>query len=500
MPDAPEQRRAQLTTGIGWAMVSQAIDVVISFGSMLVLVRIIAPAEYGRAAAVVGMLAFVNTFGCHVFVNHAMQLPDADTPDWQAHWSAALYLQLAVCIVCECVAWGLWFVPAYRPVAPLMHIAGVGILLDGPNQIGAAMLRRQLDFRRLRLLATGTTLLKLATTVVLALAGAGAYALVIGGNVVTGIPYAVHLIFVRRWRPPLGWWRLPSLREYRAPIHFGLQQIATGIVAAASGAAEAAILPGTIGFGAMGLLGRARALYTTTAGRLGSVLTDAVYPFLPRVSTDPERYARHATTFLQVMLFITVPAAAFLGLEGPHVSRLLYGRKWIAMDPLIWPGVLSGVAVTMFMTCAGILLASGRLRSALAIQVAVTVLSVCALFVAWEARTVLWYGWGLTVAEAGAAGVALWLTRPLLTRDWAQDAVYPPVGASIIAASTSVALQLIVAPATGASHVALTTTVFSCVAVIACRVGFPAAFSKLLRLIPGQQLVPAWLAGDATTL
>lgn len=487
--------RALIVPGITWTALSQALDVVLSLGSMLVLVRLIAPSEYGRAAAVVGMLGLVNTFGSHMFVSHAIQLPEGQVPDWQSHWSVAVYLQLVLCAICELIGWGCWFVPQYRPIAPLMQIAGIGILFEGPNQVGAAMLRRQLDFRRLKLLATTATFVKLGSTVLLALAGGGAYAIVIGGNVMTSLPYGVHLLVVRRWRPPLGWWRLPSLHNYRAPARFGLQQVATRMVSAVSGACEAAILPGAIGFNAMGLLSRARALYMTTGGRLGNVLVDAVYPFLPREAKNKTRYARHATTFLQVMFFITIPAAMFLGLEGRHLSRLLYGQKWVAMDPLIWPGVLTGLAATIFVTCAGILLAAGRLRGSLVLEIAMTIFSAGALLVAWSTRTVVWYGWALTVAQISAAAVALWIASSLLASGWPQR-LYPPLVASSVAAVSVIALRMALAPMTAFWHVAATTAMFFCVAVGTCRLGFPATFSELLRLMPGHQIVPGWIAGD----
>ena len=35
------------------------------------------------AAAVVGMLGLINTFGSHMFVSQAIQLPEGEAPDWQ---------------------------------------------------------------------------------------------------------------------------------------------------------------------------------------------------------------------------------------------------------------------------------------------------------------------------------------------------------------------------------------------------------------------------------
>src|SRR5438270_1928307 len=215
-----ETRRSQVASGITWTVFSQGLDLVLSFGSMLVLVRILAPAEYGRAAAVVGILALVNTFGCPALLSHSVQLPDGETPDWQSHWTVTIYLQSLLFLVCHLLAWICRYAPQYRPIAPLLHVEAFGVQIDGPNLIVSAMLRRELDFRRLRVLAMASTALKLGSTVAIALGGGGAMAIVIGGNVMTAFPYATHLLVVRRWRPLPGWWRLPSFDRYRASAQF----------------------------------------------------------------------------------------------------------------------------------------------------------------------------------------------------------------------------------------------------------------------------------------
>jgi O-antigen/teichoic acid export membrane protein len=320
---------------------------------------------------------------------------------------------------------------------------------------------------------------------------------VIGGNVMTSVPYGFDLLIVRGWRPPHGWWRLPSIRHYRESATFGFQQIAVGIASAASGAVEAAMLPATIGFAAIGLLGRARALYSATAGRLGTILVETVYPFLPREWKNRESYGRHAAMFVQVTFFITVPAAALLGLEGRHLSRVLYGQKWMAMDPLIWPGALAGVATGVFATCAGILLAANRLRISLTIEVVMSAVTIAALAAAWTTHDVISYGWTLSVAEMCAAGVALWLVSPLIAAGWPRRAVLPPVFASLAGTAAVLVSRVAVPPSTPVWHVIETTTVFASVSVLTCRFAFPATFSALVRLLPGQHVLPAWVAGDA---
>ncbi len=158
------------------------------------------------------------------------------------------------------------------------------------------MLRRDLRLRRIKIISSIGILVRIAAIVGLGLAGGRAYAIVLGNNVFAAMPFAIDLFIVRGWRPDGGWWRLPDWRGYRDALTFGAQRIAGGLMSGGRDAAETAVLPATLGFTGIGLVNRAQALYATTLGRMTAVFADTVYPFLPRESRNPQRYAvaRHA--------------------------------------------------------------------------------------------------------------------------------------------------------------------------------------------------------------
>jgi O-antigen/teichoic acid export membrane protein len=413
-----DERRQRLIAGLTWNIVYQAFEVALSFGAMLLLVRIIPPRDYGRAAAVVGILGMLNTFNAHVFYEQAIQLPEGETPDWSQHWTFGFYVQTALSIACHLVAGVCWTIPAYRPVAKLLHLAAFGVWFDVANKLGVVMLRRELNFERLKIVAGCGMFARLAATVALGMAGAGAYAIVFGGNVISSLPFAIDLLFVRGWRPNSGWWRRFDWQRYRDASRFGMQRIATGLVGGVRDGLEAAILPGTLGFASIGLINRAQALYGTTVGRLGIVFADTVYPFLPREKHNKERYASHATLYLQVMSFIAVPGALFIGRHGPLLSRVLYGSKWVAADPLIWPAASIALGLVAFGIASEILLAAGSLRVCLTLDFVAAASVLPALLAAWMTRLALPYTWTLAGVQGAVALVALAYASPLLQRGW----------------------------------------------------------------------------------
>ena len=428
------ENRRRVAHGVAWNTLYQVFQAAVSLGAMLVLVRVIPPSEYGRASAAVGWLLLMGSFGCAQFMNHALQLPHDKEPDWSLHWSTGVYIQSALCIVSQIVAGLCWFAPTYRSIAPLLHIAGIGVLLECGNRLRVTMLRREMDFRRLRIVYAAGTVISVVVTIALGLHGDGAYAIVLGQNVIVGLPFSIDLFFVQGWRPKSGWWRWPEWQAYRPAIHFGSQQVASSLLNTLRGAAETAVLPATLGYVAIGLWGRAQALYTTSLGRLQNIVVETVYPLLPRYAAESARYRAYATLFCQAVLWVAFGGMAYLGIEGPLLSRVVYGTRWIAADPVIWPGALAGLGLAAFMVGSSVLLAANRLRCCFKLDVLSASFLVPMLGVTWIGGGLVAYAWAVAGGQIMVGTIALWRAGFLLNVNWPREVVLPPLVSSIVAA------------------------------------------------------------------
>ena len=434
IPSTLPDRRVLVTQGLVWTGLLQVFLMGANFVSMIVLVRLLPPEEYGRAAAATGILALINCFNCSYFIAQALQLHEGEEPDWSAHWSAGFYIQFALFIACNVIAFACWMLPAYRPMAVLLNIASIGLLIDCPNQISLTRLRRDLDYRTLRLVQAVCTLVTVISSISLALAGAGAVALVVGSNVLHGIPQGLHLLLIRKWRPPTGWWHWPNWKEYRAPLRFGAQVSGSAMLAAARGMLEATVLPATLGYPAFGLLNRAQVIFSTTVGRAAAIVVETIYPLLPRSAGNPEQFSRHATLFVYTMLLVSIPGAVFVGIEGPMLSRLLYGVKWIAADPLILPSTIFAWAVSTVLIFATVLQARNRLRLAFTSSAIAAVSCLPAISVALVGGTTVRYAWALALGQIAAACVVAKLSSNLLQGGWFRRGVVPPMLAAVLGA------------------------------------------------------------------
>lgn len=481
---APIETRRLITRGLVWNSAFQIFLVGISFVSMLVLVRLIAPAEYGRAAAVTGIFALINCFNCGAFIAQALQLPSGKTPDWSAHWRAGLCIQTLLCLVCNAVAGLAWLFPAYRPIAPVLHVASIGLLIDVPSQVANIRLRRAMNFRTLRIVHAFAAIVTVVSSIALALSGAGAYALIISSNVLHGLPFGFYLLAVERWRPEQNWWSWPDWSAYRPSLRFGAQQTGSAVLAATRGMLETVVIPPLLGYEALGLLNRAQVLFTTTIGRATSLVIETVYPMLPRSAAEPAQFARHATLFVQTMLLLSIPGAVFVGIEGPQLSRLLYGIKWIAADPLIWPGTIFAWGVATVLVFTTVIQAQNRLRMAFLSSVVGAALCLPAVIVALSGGGLWHYAWALAIGQTTAGTCVMALASKSLVADWLRTAVLPPILSAGLGAGALFSLRY------GTNHLALhgrlvaEAIVFGVVVLLTMRIAFAKQLRDLLLRIP----------------
>ncbi len=470
--------------GLAWTSLLQGFLLIANFVSMIILVRLLTPAAYGLVAAVNGVTGLVNCFSCGNFIAQAVQLREGEEPDWAAHWNAGLYIQVALFIACNVVAAACWFMAPYRLMAPLLHVASLGFPIDLANLMGLTRLRRDLNYRDLRLVQAACAGVTVVSSISLALLGAGAFALIIGYNVLHGLPLALYLFLVCKWRLPQGWWHWPDWKSYGTQLRFGSQVSGSAGLTAARGILEAAVLPATIGFSALGLLGRAQVLFSTTGGRISSIIVDTVYPLLPRSSGKPQQFSRHATLFVTGPLFVSIPAAAFVAMNGPMLSRLLYGNKWVAADPLIFPSTLFAWAASTTVLLAAVLQAKNRLRLAFSSNLIAALAVLPAMVLAIKDRSSQSYAWTLALGQLAAACIVARLTSGLLENRWIVKGVLPSIIASTAAAVSLTWSNSLLPPLGILPALSIRAVVFSVVLLFIHRLFFPGFLREILLRLP----------------
>ena len=463
----------------------------LQFATMLVLVRLLTPTDYGSAALAQSIVSVFSVLSFGTFVAHALQARNPDDVDWQAHFTAAVVGNSALTLVALGLAWALSFTSHYAAAALPLAVLSVAFIVEVPATLRLRMLQVAHDWRRYRLLALYGTFLSCLTSIAIALLGGGVWALVVQ-PILFGLPAAFDLVHVAKWRHPLAW----NWDRYRATASFGASRVIAGLTRNGRELIEQLVLAATYQFAALGIFTRSLGLASLVAGRIGAVAVEALYPIITRAERQSEQFRRYAGLVIRAVAWTTTPAAILLALTASDVVTLLYGPKWSAVIPLVpLAAAAVGFAATATATNS-LLLAHDEIKSCLIVDVTSAVLGVTlALWLVPVGLQV--YLAALVAHGAGALGLTSWL----LLRSGGIDyryllaALLPPAVAGAAATCSVLGLRVSlgsieIMPLRLLAESSLFGFVYLCV----LRLGFERPLRELIEVAPAGNRLGAMLA------
>jgi O-antigen/teichoic acid export membrane protein len=253
-------------------------------------------------------------------------------------------------------------------------------------------------------------------------------------------------------------------------------------LASGRGFLEAAFLPGLLGFEALGLLGRASALFGSSVSRVVTIASETVYPVLPSVAGERARFEKYAGLYAQSTILIAVMGAIFFGALGPEVSRVLYGPRWAAADPLLWPAAVLSTGLSASLIGGNILLSQNRLKICLGLSIAACAVAVPGIVAAARGNVVT-YAWFVATGEFFVGGVSVLLAGIELGRRWFR-LVLTPVAvcapAGLICLALTRPLLYVVPPAIA---LGLRALCYGLIIVAVLRVFCPELFNQMRNIV-----------------
>lgn len=477
----PTNLASRAREAVAWATGLQFLRDVVQFGLTLALVRILPVEAYGQFGVITTLLTFFTYYSFREFLGHTLQVRSDGDPHYQDQFTAGAVIQGVIVVGANVAAFVLRGLPDYAPIAPLLHVMSLLFVIDLPAEFRVRMLERQLDWRRLRVLQGLGFLAAGALSLAMALAGGGAWALLIP-MLVAPLPFVYDLFFVDRWRPT---WAFDWSR-YRAAWQFGLTRMVTLTFIAIATLTESLTLASALGFAMLGIFGRALGLAQLLCARLSSLLAIAIYPVLTRVPKSSDAFRRAASLYLRAVTWAVVPAAVLATLLADPIVRALYGSKWVEAIPFV-PWAMAGAAVAaVAQTAYTLLLANGQQRACVIADAWKMVGTVAALAIALPAgpATYLMAICAMQVVTLLVASTSLWRSRALAGTAVA-GVVAPPLVSAALATVSLIAWRWAAATAVDpvVVHVGAAAT-FGVTYLAALRLLFGTPLGELVAELP----------------
>jgi O-antigen/teichoic acid export membrane protein len=327
---------------------------------ILILARLLTPADFGIyavAMSIVMMIDVVRDFGAGTYLVQEPQLTDSVV---RSVFTVSLLLS-ALCM--------LLLVGLARPIASfygnaelvgLMPLLGASFLLVPFGVPSIGLLQRNMEFGKLAAINLIAYATNLVVTTGLAALGFG-YMSLAWATLVCSI---VRTVCGIAWCPCL-WAFRPVLAGWRNIVEFGSYSAASGIVNVFHDNLPQMIVGRMLGFGAVGMLGRAASVCQLPDRLFTSALKQVLLPGLAesaRERGDLKFAYLHALAYMTALQW---PILLCLAILANPVVTLLLGPQWLDAAPLVRIMALASLTLFPAFMTYPVLVASGAVRDTL---------------------------------------------------------------------------------------------------------------------------------------
>lgn len=320
----------------------QVARVGIQLLGIAVLARLLAPEAYGLLAMVMVLVSLGEIFRDFGLSPAAVQSPtltpqQRDNLFWANTAIGSGFLLLGS-VVADVVA------AFYREpeVAPIMRALSVTFLLNGLAAQYRAGLTRDMRFLPLALVEVLAQALGLVTGVLLAIGGAGYWALV-AQQIAQGAAGLLLLVAIARWRPGL-----PKRgQEMQHFWRFGWNLVGTQLVGFLSTNVDSLVLGRRLGADVLGVYDRAYRLIMVPLAQVRNPSTTVALPVLSRVGNDYERAGLFLVRGQLALGYSVVLALGFACGAAQPLIELFLGDAWSRSAPVFAILAVAGALQTL---------------------------------------------------------------------------------------------------------------------------------------------------------
>ena len=375
----PTDLKRAAARGVAWKTAAEVFTQVTRLLVLLVLARLLVPAEFGVASIVLAFAIFVPVFADLGLGAALIQTPKLTEVERSTVFWTSLPLGLGFMLLGVGLSWPLAAIFDEPTLQPLFASFSVCFLLASLASVPSALLIRAMNFRALELRVIAGTACGASVSLFLAFAGFGPWAIV-GGEIANRAISVVMLWPQCHWRPQ---WTF-SRATLRAQFAYGGTLFGAHILLQFSQTAQSLMVGRLLGSAALGRLTVSQTLVYMPFNRIAAPIQEVMFPTFSRMQHEPARILSALNRINQVLAAIAFPTLTGLAVLAPEFTQLVLGAKWQGTEMIIRVLAVAGMAAALQRVNFSVLSARGYARSIMWVGLGAVASTVVAILVGYH--------------------------------------------------------------------------------------------------------------------
>jgi PST family polysaccharide transporter len=316
-------------------IVSHSCKFAVSIVGSAILARLLTPHDYG----LIGMVAVVTVF-VSMFKDLGLSLATVQRAEINYEqistlfWvNVALSVLISLVLVIASPLIG-WFYSEPR-VSAIAAVTAVGFIFGGLSVQHEALLKRQMRFYSLSIIAFVAMTFGYAVGIAFAWYGVSYWALVFSQLALLAAN-TVGVWLACRWVPGLP----RRVSGVRSMLSFGGDITAYAAINYFAQNADTVLIGRFKGAQELGFYTKSSQILGQPTDQINEPVSSVAIPALSRLAHDPERYRQAYRRMVEKVLMVTMPAVALMVATSDWLVRIMLGPQWVTTSKIL---VLMGI-------------------------------------------------------------------------------------------------------------------------------------------------------------
>lgn len=330
--------RGRVSQAISWSAVDLLVRSGLNAAVLIVLARVLAPADFGLMAMLALFVALATLLVDSGFSLALIQRQGASHVDESTIFFFTVGMAVVVAALLSALA--PWIANFYKQpiLREMTWWMALNLFLNSFGTIHTALLTKNLDFRTLAKATGSASVISGCVALILALQGFGVWSL-IGQALAFTVTMVMLLWLLHPWRP-IWIFDSTSLRSY---FGFGGYVLWSGLLNVMYRNLYALLIGKMHPVEDVGYYSQARRVQDLPVRALTGIVDRVSFPVFASVANNKSRLTRMLSKAITAIFFVTAPLMVGLAVLVEPLTVLVFGDKWLPMAPVLEALAIAGL-------------------------------------------------------------------------------------------------------------------------------------------------------------
>jgi len=338
-----------------WLFLARVSQKALSFGTFIVLARILEPKDFGLFA-----MAFVVIDGLGMFQSLGIDsalIQRKDNVERAANTAFFIFpvVGIMLFIILSIFAPFVSYMLKAPNLTPVIRVLGFLYIIKCFSRVPSTLYVKELNFKTKTIIEMTAEIFNSTVAITLAFFKFGVWSLVYAYLAKQLITFIGFWKFCP-WRPKLEF----DIKIAKELIHFGKFVFGAGLIWFLVGNLDRAIIGRLLGMAMLGYYALAYNIANLTSTHLTGLLYQVMFPAYSKIQDDKERMKEVFLKTIKYVSLISIPFCVGVIILAPDFLRIVYGDKWLPSVGVLRVLAIAGLLRSLNVCIGPIFIAVGK--------------------------------------------------------------------------------------------------------------------------------------------